>query len=77
MEPEIREFFKRIVSSLSLLILWMIINLTLGIKLNFAFIEAKIRWYNIAFYVWLMASLAVLIWLCLKIWQKPIENLND
>jgi hypothetical protein len=72
MEPEVREFFKRIVMSLSLLILWMMINLTLGIKLNFAFIETKIRWYNITFYVWLMASLTVLIWLFLKIWQKPI-----
>ena len=77
MEPEIREFFRRIVTSLSLLILWMIINLTLGIKLNFAFFETKIRWYNIAFYIWLTASLVVLIWLCLKIWQKPIENLHD
>jgi hypothetical protein len=77
MEPEIREFFRRIVSSLSLLILWMIINLTLGIRLNLAFIETKIRWYNIVFYIWLTASLVVLIWLCLKIWQKPIENLHD
>lgn len=77
MEPGIREFFRRIVSSLSLLILWMMINLILGIKLNYAFIETKIHWYNIVFYIWLMASLVALIWLCLKIWKKPIENLHD
>jgi hypothetical protein len=77
MEPGIREFFKRIVMTLSLLILWMMINLTLGIKMNLAFFENEIRWFNIVFYIWLMASFAVLIWLCFKIWQKPIDNLND
>jgi hypothetical protein len=77
MEPGIREFFKRIVMSLSLLIVWMMINLTLGIKLNLAFFETEVHWYNIVFYVWLMASFVVLIWLCFKIWQKPIQNLND
>ncbi len=77
MEPGIREFFKRIVTSLSLLILWMVINMTIGIKYNCAFFETNISWYNIVFYVWLVASLIVLIWLCIKIWKKPIEDLID
>ena len=77
MEPGIKEFFRRIVTTISLLILWMMINVTLGIKYNLAFFETSAQWYNIVFYVWLLASLVILIWLCLKIWQKPIENLND
>lgn len=77
MEPGIREFFRRIVATISLLILWMIINLTLGIKYELAFIEDKVRWYNILFYCWFVISLAALIWICIKIWQKPIENLKD
>ena len=77
MEPGIREFFKRIVTSLSLLILWMIINLTFGIKYSYAFFETKIYWYNIVFYVWLVLSTVAFIWVCIKTWKKPIENLND
>ena len=77
MEPGIREFFKRIVATISLLILWMMINITLGVKYNYAFFETSMQWYNIVFYTWLVASLLALIWLCIKIWQKPIEDLND
>lgn len=77
MEPGIREFFKRIVTTLSLLILWMMINLTLGIKYGYAFFETKVHWYNIIFYVWFTASMVALFWICIRIWKKPIENLND
>jgi hypothetical protein len=77
MEPGIREFFKRIVTTLSLLILWMMINLTIGIKYNCAFFETKIHWYNIVFYVWLITSFIALTWFCIKIWKKPIEDLHD
>lgn len=77
MEPGIKEFLRRIVATLSLLILWMMINLTLGIKYDYAFIEHKVRWYNIVFYCWFVISLVALIWMCLKIWRKPIENLHD
>jgi hypothetical protein len=77
MEPGIKEFFKRIVTTVSLLILWMMINVTIGIKYNYAFFDTSIRWYNIVFYIWFIASFAAFILLCFKIWRKPIENLND
>ncbi len=77
MEPGIKEFFRRLVATISLLVLWMMINLTVGIKYDCAFIEDKVRWYNIVFYCWFLISLVTLIWVCIKIWQKPIENLND
>ena len=77
MEPGIREFFKRLVTSISLLILWMIINVTFGIKFNYAFYDDTMRWYNIIFYIWLVISFVLLMWAYKKIWQKRIENLND
>ena len=77
MEPGIREFFKRLVTTISLLILWMMINVTIGIKYNYAFYDESIRWYNIVFYLWLIVSFVVLIWFYFKLWSKPIENLHD
>ena len=77
MEPGIREFFKRLVTTISLLILWMAVNTTIGIKYNFAFFEDKIHWYNYVFYVWLVVTFVALIWFYKKLWEKPIENLHD
>lgn len=77
MEPGIKEFFKRLVTTISLLLLWMIINVTIGIKYNYAFFQEHIRWYNIVFYIWMIASFAALIRFYKKLWEKPIEDLND
>jgi hypothetical protein len=77
MEPEIREFFKRISASIGLLIIWMAINLTVGIKFGYAFFEGSISWSNIIFYVWAVASFMGLIYLFLRIWKNPIKHLDD
>jgi hypothetical protein len=77
MEPEIREFFKRISISIGLLIFWMAINLVVGIKFGYAFFEGSIHWSNIVFYVWAVASFIGLMYLCFRIWKNPIEHLDD
>jgi uncharacterized membrane protein YpjA len=77
MEPGIREFFRRLVTSISLLVLWMIVNMVIGIKYGYAFFENKIHISNIIFYVWVAASFIALIFLYIKIWKKPIEHLDD
>lgn len=77
MEPEIREFFKRISASIGLLIIWMAINVTVGIKFGYAFFEGAINWSNIIFYVWAVASFIGLMYLYFRIWKNPIEHLDD
>lgn len=77
MEPEIREFFRRVSLSIGLFIIWLIINATIGIKLGYGFFEDKIRWGNILFYIWAIAGFIAVIWGCLHIWKKPIEHLDD
>ena len=77
MEPGIREFFRRISLSIGLFIIWMGINITIGIKFGFAFFEGNIHWSNIVFYIWLAASFGSLVFFIIKIWKKPIEDLED
>ena len=77
MEPGIKEFFKRLTLSIGLCIVWMTINLTIGVKLGYSFFEDKIHFGNVAFYIWLVVSFTGVIFLYIKIWKKPIENLND
>ncbi|MEP6682384.1 MAG: hypothetical protein ABJA35_03955 [Parafilimonas sp.] len=77
MEPGIREFFRRISSTVGLLIIWMMINIAVGIKYKLAFYEDKIHWYNIVFYIWAILSFAALIFAYIKIWKSPIKDLHD
>ena len=72
MEPEIVAFLKRIVNTISVLLLWMAVNSTLGIMYDLAFFEDHIRWYNIVFYIWFLASLFFLIRYFIKMWSKPL-----
>ena len=73
MEPGIREFLKRILNAMSTALLWMIINATAGIKFGYAFPEGPIKMGNIIFYIWFVASLALLVFYIIRLWNKPVE----
>jgi len=77
MEPGIKEFFRRLSLSIGLCVIWMGINITIGIKYGYAFFENKILWSNIVFYIWVIASFIGVIFLYMNIWKKPIEHLDD
>lgn len=74
MEPEVREFLKRISLSLGIGLLWMITNSTLGIMFDLAFIHENISAGNIIFYVWFAISFALMLWLYVRLWKKPLEK---
>ena len=77
MEPEIKEFFRRLSLSIGLCIIWMAINIVIGVKLGYAFYEGKIQTGNIVFYIWVVASFIGLLWVYMRIWKDPIEHLDD
>lgn len=77
MEPEVRAFLQRISVTIFVGLLWMSINSTLGIMFNFAFYEDKPKIENIIFYIWLIASLTWMIRYYIRLWKKPIENINN
>jgi hypothetical protein len=62
LEPEVKDFLKRIVWSVFFGLLWLMLNTTMGIYFNLLFVEDKIRIGNIAYYLFLLLSLAGLIW---------------
>ena len=76
MEPEVREFFKRISLTIGLFIVWIMVNATIGIKYGYAFFKDKIHWSNIVFYIWVIVSFAAVIWGCMHIWKYKIEHLD-
>jgi hypothetical protein len=72
MEPEISAYLKRVLNTISIGLLFLAVNSTLGIMYELAFFEDRIHWYNILFYVWLLASLFFLIRYYIKLWNKPL-----
>ena len=72
MEPEVREFLKRVSLSLGLAVLWMSINSTVGIMFDLAFIHDHITPGNIIFYTWFAASIALMIRLYMRLWRNKL-----
>ena len=69
MEQETREFLIRIVNTLSFALIWLILNLTLGIYNEFAFFEGTPGWKNIAYYIFFVVSLTALLFYLKKKWR--------
>jgi hypothetical protein len=69
MDPEMKAYFRKIMSSFSWGAVWLITTATLGIFLQLGFIADGIRWYNIAFYLLLAASVYFLIRYYYRVWR--------
>ena len=69
MEPEVKSFLSKISTSLSVGLLWLLINTTIGIGFNFAFFEDKPTIGNYIFYAWFLISLYLLIIFYRKKWK--------
>lgn len=73
MEPGVKRYLQRILNTISVWLVWMLVNSTLGIKYAFAYIDNGVTAGNIIFYSWLAISLVAFIWWVIRIWSKPID----
>ena len=69
MEPDIKNFLSKVMSSLSIGMLWLLINTTIGIGFNYAFFEKKPSLGNYIFYAWFIVSLFFLVLYFRKKWK--------
>jgi hypothetical protein len=70
MEPEVRDFLKKIAWSVFFGIFWLMLNMTLGIYVGLLFIDDGISLGNILYYIFLVGSLAALIIYYYRVWKK-------
>ncbi len=61
MEDEAREFLIKIMQTISIILLWMMVHVFIGIYKGYAFFEQKPHWTNWAYYVILIISFLFLI----------------
>lgn len=73
MEPGVRKYLIRILNTLSLGLVWLVLNSTFGIMYDYGFIHDHVRLGNIIFYIWLLLSLGAYVWWLVKVWSQPID----
>jgi hypothetical protein len=74
MEPEVRDFLKRIVWSISTGLLYLLLNTSIGIMGGWLFFDKAPILGNYIFYAWLAASTVALIVLLIKWWKKKFPH---
>jgi uncharacterized membrane protein YcaP (DUF421 family) len=76
MEPEVTAFLIKIVQSISMVMLWMLVNMTIGIYYGLAFVEYDITLRNVLYGIFLIASF-VFLFIYLKRKWKDFKELTD
>ena len=74
MGNNVKDFFKRIVWSVSLGFLWLTLTLGIGAYNQLLVPEHAITIGNIIFYIWSAVSLAALIYINIRIWKKKFPH---
>jgi hypothetical protein len=68
-EPEVKEFLVKVASSFSMGALWLLVNGTIGIGLDYAFFKNSPTLGNYIFYAFFIGSLILLIWYYRRKWK--------
>ncbi len=74
MEPDVQDFLKRIVWSVTLVVVYMMIILTAGIYGNWFFFFDKPTPGNYIFYAWVLISTYFLIFFLRKWWVRKFPH---
>ncbi len=69
MEEETREFLILIVNTISMVLLWMMINVFTGIYMGYGFFENAPAWKNILYYLFLIGTFILLVLYLKKKWK--------
>lgn len=72
MEPEIRDFLKTVLKTISAGMLFLIFHMTVGLYFNWAFFEESIRIGNMIYYLVLVGSLTYMLYYLKKIWKSKL-----
>jgi hypothetical protein len=74
MEPDVQNFLKRVVWSITLVLIYMLIISTAGIAGGWLFFNDSPGLGNYIFYTWILFSTVGTIWLLVKWWKKKFPH---
>lgn len=71
-EPETRDFLKRIIQTVSMGMLFLLVHMTVGIYFNWAFFEGSPSIGNIIYYIIFSITLTALIYYFYRLWKGHV-----
>jgi len=74
MEDDTRRFLNKIVTTIGLGLLWLFINMTMGIYNGWFFFRERPTAGNYIYYTWVVLSLVGLLILYRKIWREKFPH---
>ena len=69
MESDTKAFLIKIMQTISIVLLWMLVNVFIGIYKDYAFFENRPNWTNYLFYGFFLVTLVVLILHLVRKWK--------
>ncbi|MBN8859697.1 MAG: hypothetical protein J0H29_14970 [Sphingobacteriales bacterium] len=69
-EPDLKEFFFKIIRVVTALVVWALITMFFGLYLQWAFVYGRFNVFNAIFYIWFVASLTGLVYYFYKVWKQ-------
>jgi hypothetical protein len=72
MDPVVREFMQRIMTSLFTALFWLMINAVAGLRFELAIIDGTHKTGTTLFYIWLAGSSFFLFRLFKKLWKNHL-----
>jgi hypothetical protein len=70
MDTEVKIYFRKIMNSFGVGLLWLLLAATFGLFLKLGYLQNGWRWYNVVFYLLLVLSFAAVIFYMYKLWRK-------
>lgn len=69
-DPDVKDFFVKILNSISITLIWMIATATAGLYFQLAYTTGKPLFYTILFYTAALTTLFLLIRHLYKVWKN-------
>lgn len=70
MDPEVKRYFRKIINSFSVGMMWLLSIATTGLFFDLGIVREGIRWYNIVFYLIALVSFMALIYYYYRVWSR-------
>ncbi len=69
-DPQVRQFFRKILNSFGVFITWLLFISTLGLFMRMGYVGNKWNWQNTVFYVFFLVSFSLLMLFMYRTWRN-------
>jgi hypothetical protein len=69
-DPEVRQYFRKILNSFGVFVTWLLFVSTLGLFMRMGYINGKWHWQNTVFYAFFLISFSFVLLFLFRTWRN-------